>query len=160
MIFMASTLFLVSFYEVKARSLLAVSAFLAFVWIDDSMQYHERMGALIAVELNLTPVYGLRPVDLGELIAWALVGVALTPVVVWAYLGRRPGDQTLLRLVSVPFIALILCGVVIDMIHVVVPKGSAGLMLTVLEDGGEMLAIATLVVVSFGMSRNSKIIYA
>jgi hypothetical protein len=160
MLFMAAFLFLVSFYEVRARILLIVSVFTGFAWVDDSMQYHERVGGHLAKHFEFMPLFGLRSVDVGELLAWSMAGVAMLPLFVWAYLGRRSGDANVFRLVALPLIALVACGVVFDMIHILFPNETLGLVLTILEDGGEMLAVAALVAVALTVLRNAKKVYA
>lgn len=154
MLFFSASLFLLTFYESRSRLAIFLAALLAFAWLDDSAQYHERMGAILVQNLNLPAVLGLRALDLGELLAWALAAGFLSLLAIWAYRGRRKGDGLLLRLISLPVAALLVCAVLFDMVHIVVQGDWANRVFTVLEDGGEMLAVAAIATVALAVGRN------
>lgn len=154
MLFFSAVLFLLVSYETKSRVALFLVAVFAFAWFDDSAQYHERMGTVFAQNLNLPSAFGLRAQDFGELLAWGLAAILLSFLAIWAYVGRLDGDGVLLRLVSLPLATLLLCAVAFDMVHIMVQAEWADRLLTVLEDGGEMLAVAAIATVALAVARN------
>ena len=159
MLFVAALLFLAASFEQRARAPFVISLCFFLAWIDDSAQYHERVGGFLGNYLQLPSAPGLRRKDSGELLAWGLAAAALLPVAFWAFRGRRHGDGSVVRLVALPIAGLVFCGVVFDMMHVAVEGPRADLILTVMEDGGEMLSIAAAVAVSLAVLRNSRKIY-
>lgn len=160
MLFFASALFLLASYESRSRLALFLMILFAFAWLDDSAQYHERMGAILVQNLNVPSAFGLRAQDLGELLAWGLAAALLSLLAFWAYRGRRSGDGLLLRLISLPVAALLVCAVAFDMVHIIVQSDRANRLLTVLEDGGEMLAVAAIATVALAVARNPRRIWS
>ncbi|GHG11422.1 hypothetical protein ACFSYD_25275 [Paracoccus aerius] len=159
MLFLAAVLFTLASYETRSRLALFLAALFAFAWLDDSSQYHERMGAILVKNINLPSAFGLRAQDFGELLAWALATTLLFLLGNWAYSGRRNGDGLVLRLISLPIAALLLCAVVFDMIHIMVQGRLANRLLNILEDGGEMLAVAAIATVALAVARNPERIW-
>ncbi len=132
-----------------ALACLAWAAVFVFVLLDDSLQYHEQMGEWLARVLALTDRDGLRAVDFGELLAWVLAGAVLLPLVAAAALRTAGEERGFAILIGVVFSALVFFGLAVDMLHQI-----TGLrMLTLLEDGGEMLSIAVACILSFGWYR-------
>ena len=130
------------------------------MWLDDSSGYHEGMGNIISRNLQLPSSWGLRAQDLGELIAWGMAAAILLPLAFWAYKGRRSGDGVVIRMVAKPIAALVICAIVLDMVHFAVRSVSwARQVFGVLEDGGEMLAVAFIAAVALAVFRNSHKIY-
>lgn len=154
MLFFAAVLFVLANYETQSRLALFLAALFAFAWLDDSSQYHERMGAILVENLNLPSAFDLRAQDFGELLAWALATALLSLLGFWAYRGRHKGDRLVLRLISLPVAALLVSAVFFDMIHIMVQGDFANRLLTILEDGGEMLAVAAIATVALAIARN------
>lgn len=159
MLFISAVLFLGVSYETRARTPVVLSAFFGFAWFDDSAQYHERFGSLIAKYLKIPSSFGLRSQDFGEILAWGLAAVILVLLAIWAYKGKRHGDRQVFLLIYKPVIFLILCGVMFDMLHIFINVPGSDIIFTVLEDGGEMLSIAAATAVSVAVLRNSQKIY-
>jgi len=156
--FVACVLFLLSYFENRSPVLVFLSLLMAFIWFDDSARYHERIGALMVGTFGLPAFAGLRPQDTGEVVAWALAGLILALMLVLGLRHRRPGDRGVLVLVSFGFCFLLLCGVVVDLAHVGL-GGHFELLASVIEDGGEMLAVVLITGVALGLSRNGRAYY-
>jgi hypothetical protein len=159
MAFMASALFFLASVENRSLMLFFLSTLMAFVWFDDSAGYHERFGRYLVEVSDLPRFPRLRPQDTGELIAWALAGLVLTPVFLLSLLRRRPGDLGLLALFSAGFGVLALCGIVTDLLHMAAPQ-RFNLFFAVIEDGGEMFAIALISGLALGLARNGREYYS
>jgi hypothetical protein len=152
--FFAAVLCLLTYVETRVRLHLFLSLLMAFIWFDDSSRYHERVGESLANSLDLPAFAGLRPQDTGELIAWAMAGLVLLAVLIFSLLRRKRGDMGVLVLVSGCFGLLVAFGMFTDFVHIVVPP-HFDLHMTVMEDGGEMIAVTLLAWVALGLSRNA-----
>ena len=151
--FLASFLFFVIFLESRSLMFLSLSVLMAFIWFDDAAKYHERFGGILVEKFDL-PVFGaLRAQDTGELIAWAIAGIIFICFFWVSLLRPRPGDLGAFTLVSVGFLALILFGIIVDMVHIAAPQ-DLNFIIGVIEDGGEMLAITSIAAVALGCVRN------
>lgn len=123
------------------------------VLIDDSMQEHETIGAMIAGSLPLPASLQSQSQDIAEVLVFSAMGVIA--VLLTATLFTRNGP--IARALSLRFLAIILFlvffGVVLDFLHQSVRLFSEGTFAAsflpaifgLLEDGGEMImaSIAT-----------------
>lgn len=130
--------------------LYAWAGIFAFILIDDAFQYHERFGAGLAQALSLPAMGGLRAVDFGELLAWALAGLILLPLALRAAFRAQGIERGMGLMILLVFVALVFFAVVIDMAH----SALGSRIVLLLEDGGEMLCIATACALSFTWWRN------
>lgn len=152
--FLAAVLFFLVWMERQSRALMFLFLLMTFIWLDDAARYHERVGGWLSDALSLSAVGGLRAQDLGELLAWALAGIVLLSALVFAMMRRSPGDLGILGLVFMCFLLLVACGVVFDMLHVLAPFDLGGV-IGVLEDGGEMIALALIAIIAIGVARRT-----
>jgi hypothetical protein len=150
--FLAAVLFFLVGIERRSRTGIFLFILMAFVWLDDAAGYHERVGEWLTEALSLPAVGGLRAQDLGELLAWAFAGGAMLGVLVFALIRPRPGDLGMLGLFFLCFALLIACGVALDMLHVLAPV-ELGSEIGVIEDGGELIALALIAVIAIGNMR-------
>ncbi|WP_111430100.1 hypothetical protein [Rhodobacteraceae bacterium DSL-40] len=149
--FVSSLAFLIGALTQRSPALFALSVLFAFIWLDDSMQYHERVGTLLSRAFALPSVFGLRSQDSGEILAWLLALIGMTPLFGWAWLRRRAGEAGILAAVVLCFLLLVIFGVVVDMLDVLAPSGSEFLM-TNIEDGGEIVVLALVTVIAIGLT--------
>lgn len=153
----ASAISVLCFGRVYLRRGGRVSLFLMtlmmYIGVDDAFKYHERFGAFLVEGLNLGAVGGLRAQDTGEIAAWSIAALTLACIIVWSRRRIQPGDQGVAMLVGLLFVALVLCGVVLDMLHIVLP-GQIGFVIGVLEDGGELMCLVAIACTAFGFARN------
>ena len=117
----------------------------AYFLADDGWQMHERLGAWIGEGISFTPPFRLRKEDLGELTVTATAGLVLLPAFLAAYyFGPRMVRNTfhdLLLLLGL----LMVFAVGIDMVHAAfIGSPRIELVLGVIEDGGEMIAVSLL----------------
>lgn len=157
--FLTATFLLIAYIQVRARVFAFLIALYGFIWLDDSAQYHERAGEKLGQALDIPVVFGLGPQEYGELLAWGIAGLVMLVVFLWAWSGRRRGDAGIVLPFFLCFVMLVICGVVVDMLHIVVPE-QFNTMMTVIEDGGEMVAIAASASLALGISRNVVAYYA
>jgi hypothetical protein len=137
--------FLISIPHVWKRPVYVVFILMfAFVLVDDAFQVHERFGLLFAEAFDLQPFAGLRPIDPGELLLWAMVGVPLLAAAAFAIVRSPEEDRAngLLLLGALAMLAVF--AAVTDMAHVVLIGAFWGAddLLTVIEDGGEQVTLS------------------
>jgi hypothetical protein len=122
-------------------------AWLSFGWAvtfavtlaDDSLELHERYGGTIVNWTGLHAAFGLRAQDFGELAVWTALGVCIVAVLVLCYLRSDNAERTGLQPLLFIALALGFLAVVVDMVHSVFRGWPMGQVLTVVEDGGELL---------------------
>ncbi|WP_343080290.1 hypothetical protein [Ostreiculturibacter nitratireducens] len=114
------------------------AVFFLFAVLDDAFFYHEYVGAILVERLNLPALHGLRAQDTGELLAWAIVAVALIVPFAWSLLERHPGTWAVFFTYSVVLAGFIVFGIGVDMLHEFF-GGKVKRVLNWVEDGGELL---------------------
>lgn len=114
----------------------------SYVFLDDTFQIHERLGAWVSQRFALAGPFGLRGVDIGELVVSTVAGVIVCVSLIAAW--RRSAQDA--RRVSLVLIALLVAlgffGIVMDTLHVVM-TGTWEYRLGIVEDGGEMIVVTT-----------------
>ena len=110
-----------------------------YLLLDDSLQIHEKLGESLAEHLGLEPFLGLRPQDFGELVVSMSFGGVLLSFVLAAHLFSDPGSKRISRHIFLLVLCIAFFGVVVDMLHIMLPFVPG---LTVLEDGGEMVVMS------------------
>lgn len=138
---------ILTYLAVARRSLGYIAWALVFAYFlcDDALSIHERAGRHLSERLAFNPLMGLRSRDLGELTVSVTAGVVLLLPLACAYWrgsrAFRNTSQDILLFIA----ALVLVGVVADMLHVALHPGpTVASLLLIVEDGGEML-IASLI---------------
>lgn len=144
------------------------SAVFVALFADDAFGGHEFVAAKTIVALGLhtpgeieTRVFGVRWHDLAELAVFAVAGVVLLAAIVPAYLNKRRsfnGYRLVTRRLFYCFALLIVFGVAIDFVHEhSFVSSHNGLYRTfgLLEDGGELVAVSLMVVVTLIHLRRS-----
>jgi hypothetical protein len=131
------------FLAVRKRKLLYFLYSLLFVFIlfDDSFEFHERVGGILAEIFQIQSLMGLRPQDFGELIVYAFFGILFfVPIAIVHFMSDRE-TQTVGKYLYYLLILLILAGVAFDMIDIMVDNPILSPLLSFIEDGGEMVVM-------------------
>lgn len=139
------------------RSRVALYGAFSFLFLvvlcDDSFSLHEGVVAQRVAEImGFQAAFGLRAIDFAELTIWALLGLMIVTTLIVGYRRTPPSGRVLAPWLFGSFAALLVCGIGVDMLHVVVTGGVEGGLRRVLntafdmvEDGGEMI-VGSLVV--------------
>jgi di/tricarboxylate transporter len=151
---------LITIYLIKKRKRFGYIAWLilfALLLLDDALQFHETFGTWVSNKLNYSSMLGLRPQDLGELTYVAIFGSILLFFIVFGYMNgdekyrKRNIDLFLL------FGLFLFFGIAMDMVDEFVEYDRySHLILILLEDGGEMIALSLIVWYFFFLIFNSK----
>lgn len=130
------------YLSIKRRSLnySIWGIFFTYLLLDDSLEIHENVGTFIASHLTMTPPFGLRLQDIGELAVTGIAGTILFSLVLWTYInGSRAFRKMSIDILLLIF-ALVFFGVFVDMAHEAIKLGKKiDLILAFIEDGGEMI---------------------
>lgn len=145
-------LFALHFLQRRRILFLAWSAVFSYLLLDDSLRFHERLGAQFARATGLAPVLGADPAHVGELLVSVLLGILLLAVVLPAwFLGSAEARQS-----SKPVLGLLallaLLGVGVDALRAWVPAQSLRLPFELIEDGGEMVVVSVILCAVFKIS--------
>lgn len=120
-----------------------------YLLVDDSVRLHEQIGyALEGYFANLA-FAGLRGRDFGELLVLGVVGGIFLLLIAFAYWRGSPMFRKVCRRLFLLLVALAFAGVALDMVHIVVGKSTGERsalyeVMTILEDGGEMVIMSVI----------------
>jgi hypothetical protein len=117
--------------------------FLYFL-IDDSFEFHEQTGALLADTLHLEPLFGLRSVDMGELAVSVFFGGLFFAALGITYAMSAPGEQKISTQVILLIVIMAVFGVLLDMFEIITEHPGLSELLKILEEGGEMLVMSVI----------------
>lgn len=124
----------------KSLHFSAWGIFFTYLLFDDALSIHEKVGRLIASNLTISPPFGLRIQDIGELEVTGIAAVILLSFVFVAYVhGSKTFKKISHDLLLLIFI-LAFFGVFVDMLHISIKLGwKIDEVFAVIEDGGEMI---------------------
>jgi hypothetical protein len=109
---------------------------------DDALRLHERAGNY-ASSMGISALAGLGAQQFGELLYFALVGLAMVAVLVVGIVNSAAEDRKIGGIFAVWIGMLGFCAVVVDVLYVFLSEWTgAGFIFAIAEDGGEMLAAA------------------
>lgn len=141
----ACALFSICAWMYRKKQWHAFAAILFVTFLDDAFELHEAIGHLFNAGLGLSPV-------VGDLIGFSATG--LVSVVFWLAGTRliQQEDDWLPYLVFTAYFAiLIFFGVGVDAAHGMLGRSVSQTVLTLVEDGGELVMTAVISLSAFGM---------
>jgi len=140
----ACALFSLSAWVYRKKQWYAFAAILFLTFLDDAFELHEAIGHMFHAGLGVSPV-------VGDLIGFSMTG--LLSVVFWFAGARliREGDWLPYLVFTVYFATLIFFGVGVDAVHGMLGKNVSQTLLTLIEDGGELVMTAVISLSAFGM---------
>jgi hypothetical protein len=115
-----------------------------FVFVDDALQVHERLGLRLEEALALRRFDVLMRIGPGQLLVWAIIGLPLLAVAVAAVVRSPEEDRRNGILLMGALAVLALFAVGIDMVHVLLRRAFRGAneLFIVIEDGGEQIILS------------------
>jgi hypothetical protein len=107
---------------------------------DDALQLHERMGSY-ASSMGISAPADLGAQQFGELLYFAVVGLAMAAVLAYGFVTSDAEDRKLGGIFAAWMCLLGFCAVLVDVVYVILSElTGAGFIFAIAEDGGEMLA--------------------
>jgi hypothetical protein len=151
-----TTFFFLAFILSRKRFYIFFTALYLMVFLDDYLQIHEKLGKFLTENLDLISIFSLRKQDTGELISWFFMACLLSPLAIKSFRKLIVIDRFYCSAVAVSFAILLVCGLVMDMASILVSgtfvmKYAIG----IVEDGGEMIAIALTLALAFSGFKRS-----
>jgi hypothetical protein len=142
---------------VRQRSLLYLifSFLFTYFLVDDSFEFHEQVGGLLADTLHLQPIFGLRAIDMGELFVSALFGGLFMAAIAITYYMSGAQTRSVANQVILMVVVLALFGVLLDMIEVITENRALSEILKIIEEGGEMLVMSVIAWFAFQLDSHS-----
>jgi len=122
---------------------------------DDALQIHELVGRHFANRLNFIPPLNLRLQDFGELIVYAIIGIFLFTIIIWAYSSSNVTFKKVSKNLLLLIFILAFFGIFIDMLQSALHKyiHEFGL----LEDAGEMFTVSVILWYVFNIAFNRNV---
>ncbi|MCW9042989.1 MAG: hypothetical protein OQK05_06565 [Pseudopelagicola sp.] len=160
--FLAAVMFFWAYMRCRAPILCVLGLLMVFILADDALQYHEVFGGYLVERFALGALPGTRPQDTGELLAWGMAGAVFAVLIGWSSRQRNKGDSGVFWAAFLPFALLAFAGIVLDIGLFAVPGRYEFVrgVVTILEEGGEMIAVALLAVTATGLARTGAGYYA
>ena len=133
------------------RGYLAWALMFVVLLLDDVGGLHETGGRWMVAHTDSARPWGLLPAqDLGELAVWVVSAMVLLPLLALSYWRSRASVRATMRVLVMLMVLLVLCGGVADMAYILIGESvMLNSILTIVEDGGEMLAATLMLVVVF-----------
>ncbi|WP_332674225.1 hypothetical protein [Aromatoleum sp.] len=129
---------------------LALALLFAICALDDSLALHEATGRYLAATIGVSQ-------SAGGLIGWSLLGSVPMLAILAAYRRSDPTSRRHAEAILLAFAILLFFAVGMDLVHAVVQRYVSGFqtVLTILEDGGELLTLTLLCTMSLAIVRFS-----
>lgn len=156
--FFGAAMFLAAYARHRGRLLFVLGVVMVFILADDSLQYHERLGAFLVRSFDLGALPFVRAQDSGEILAWALAGAIFVLLLVWSLGRRRAGDGGILLAVFWAFALLVGGGIGLDMLCIALPEEAEFLrgVIMILEEAGEFFGVGALAATAFAVQRHGE----
>lgn len=142
LLWICALLIYLSFSRVS-KHFFAWVCFFLYLLLDDSLKIHENGGGLIAEQLDIEPLFGLRLQDYGELGVAAIAGAILIVPLLWAY---KCGSQKFRKIsldITILLSVFIFFSLFTDILHMAINWGDyVDFLFGIIEDGGELISIS------------------
>ncbi|MEJ1088338.1 hypothetical protein WDU99_08420 [Microbacterium sp. Mu-80] len=144
----------------RAAVFAAIAAGSLVLLLEDALILHERIGwhlnERILAALPGLSGWGILSVQLGELLWLGVVAVVVATLFVISYLRAGTDDRRDAAGIVLFFAVLVFFAVVVDTVHSLFALGSLGdVIFTVIEDGGEIVALTPAVALAFALATDS-----
>lgn len=137
------------FTKDKTPIYLIWALFFLILFADDAFAFHEVYGAKFVRFFDVPGMFGLRAQDIGELAMAGLIGLFLASTIFYTLLwGQKKAKQVTVHFILLVGI-LVFFGVGVDMLHSFLNHLPGAGVLTMIEDGGEMVAASLILWYSF-----------
>jgi hypothetical protein len=139
-----AVLFLALAIQQRKPVYLIFSFLFLYFLIDDSFEFHEQAGSLMAETLHLEPLFGLRSVDMGELAVSIIFGGLFFTAIGITYAMSTPVERRVSIQVILLIVVMAVFGVLLDMFEIITEHPGLSELLKILEEGGEMLVMSVI----------------
>lgn len=125
--------------------------------VDDMWSIHEVVGNWLVSTLSLQAMFYVRAKDLGELIFFAIIGIAFLCLITLGYSKSQFKVKGNFKLLLILLLFLILFGIVFDTATIFIYKLTGSAILSnifgLIEEGGELVVLSAFVWLGFNFLR-------
>jgi hypothetical protein len=121
-----------------------LSLLFLYLLFDDSFEFHETFGAMVAEFFQFKPAFGLRAVDFGELAISGIFGGLFLISLFTSYLLSNATARRVARYTIFMVIVLVFFGVFLDMVEILIEDRGVSLILSTIEEGGELIVMSVI----------------
>lgn len=133
-------------FKYGKKAFLSWSLLFTYLLLDDSLQFHERVGGLIPSWLGIPPltflVARLRAKDLGEIAFSLFFGLLFAFLIWWSYRSSPADIQIIFKNLLWMLAALVFLGIVLDGLDRLIGPKLLKELAYLTEDGGEMVIMS------------------
>ncbi len=127
----------------KAKNYIFWISLFILLFLDDSLEIHEKAGIIIGENITFKPFYGLREQDIGELIYAGAMGLLVVFIMVLSFKNSNKLFKRTSIDISILLVIFLFFGIVIDFAHVLFNSNEyVSFILGWLEDSGEMILLS------------------
>ena len=127
-----------------------------YLLLDDSFRLHERLAYFVVTWFGIQPEFGLRALDIGELVVSSCIGIFFL-VAIWAvYYKSSFSERRTAKRLGALVVLLAVFGVLLDMLHILIHGFGAAIVAGMIEDGGEMIVMSVITWYVFTLNSTSK----
>ena len=125
------------------------------VLLDDALQLHEVAGVYLSEELGLPKLFGVRRRDVGEVVAYGILGAVTLPLLVYGLFRSRAEHRGNGLAFMIPLGGLAFCAIGVDLVYRMLKDlfKAAGVLIDAIEDGGELVTITLGCLLALGALR-------
>lgn len=113
-----------------------------YLLLDDSAEIHEKLGHFISTEFAFTPMFNLRGQDFGEIVVTGIVVIVFLLLITLTYRFSDYISRSVSKNLIKMMFALAFCGIILDLVHIAASSPELDPLLTLLEDGGELVIMS------------------
>jgi hypothetical protein len=136
----------------------AWAAVFGYLLVDDVVGLHELLGSRLVTLFELSPVLGVRAQDIGELLASMTMACILAGPLAAGHLRASCSVQRESWMLVQMVAALAIVGVGIDVIHEMIRWSAWYHLVSIIEDGGEMVVMSFIMAWSFAMAKRCRLL--
>ncbi|MEI4197902.1 hypothetical protein [Roseovarius sp. E0-M6] len=139
----------------RGVSLIIMTGLFLFLLLDDYYEIHDHVARALGEQISITALHSLHPQNRGELFVYSVI-LAIAAPLLWLAVRRvTPPSRAFVGALAAGVIMIGLFGVAVDVLHGALDAMLGGVsdvigkifnrLMTILEDGGEMIAMSVCV---------------
>lgn len=139
----------------KGVSLIIMTGLFLFLLLDDYYEIHDHVARALGEQISITALDSLHPQNRGELFVYSVI-LAIAAPLLWLAVRRvTPPSRAFVGALAAGVVMIGLFGVAVDVLHGALDAMLGGVsdvigkifnrLMTILEDGGEMIAMSVCV---------------
>ncbi len=117
-------------------------AIFLYLLVDDALKVHEQLGRTMAADWPIFARFGDYAQAYAEVLVALAIGACILALVAAGHWRAAPSARRVSNRLLLLLALLALVAVGLDLLHALAPDGLVGLLLTIGEDGGELVVVS------------------